>query len=168
MQPQSIQETDLFTHVHWGESTLETLTIAHHLCYSWIIILRPTPEFTVKQWEQKITWIQILVSVGSQQSVKGSFIQDWSCQNWKTFFLNLDLTFYLKLDGIVLGVNVSILFLPNGNQKGSWQSLYFLFERLFWTAFFFFTFPSKIWVLFGVSMVCTDRNNIFGSWVLIS
>lgn len=59
MQPRSIQETDLFTHVHWrgvggfgGGSTLKTLTTAHQLCLHLDCYTKVhSPEFTVKQGE---------------------------------------------------------------------------------------------------------------------
>lgn len=41
MQPQSIQETDLFAHVHGRKIYIKTFMKAYQLCHTWIIILNP-------------------------------------------------------------------------------------------------------------------------------
>lgn len=41
MQPQSIQETDLFTDVQGKKIYIKTFMKAHQLCHTWIMILNP-------------------------------------------------------------------------------------------------------------------------------
>lgn len=148
-----------------GESTLKTLTTAHQLCLHLDCYTKVhSPEFTVKQGEigkllEYKSW-----SLWGLSSHKKKALFKIGVANTESHCSEFGLNCSLKAWRCkVFNVSASILFLPNENQKGNWQWLYFLLESLFFFKFSLLN-TGPIW---GLYYVYKQEHN-FGSWILIS
>lgn len=102
MQPRSIQETDLFTHVHWGKSTFKKHR-GQYISYVVVDYYTKThsPEFSVKQWEIiKLLEYKYWSPWGLSSHKKKVLFKIGFANTESHFFLSLDSTFHLKLEGV--------------------------------------------------------------------